>query len=141
MKRKLLVIDTSVMVKWANSQNENDLNQAYKVLINAEKKKVELLAPELAKYEIGNALLNKKMLLPETKLSLQTIYSLPIIFIPTNQESATETMEIAKENSITYYDAAFVQLAREKNATLVSANPKHHRQFKDIRVIDLKNYR
>src|SRR3989304_1761685 len=82
MKRKLLVIDTSVMVKWANSQNENDLNQAYKVLINAEKKKVELLAPELAKYEIGNALLNKKMLLPETKLSLQTIYSLPIIFIP-----------------------------------------------------------
>ena len=52
MKRKLLVIDTSVMVKWANSQNENDLNQAYKVLINAEKKKVELLAPELAKYEI-----------------------------------------------------------------------------------------
>ena len=81
------------------------------------------------------------MLLPETKLSLQTIYSLPIIFIPTNQESATETMEIAKENSITYYDAAFVQLAREKNATLVSANPKHHRQFKDIRVIDLKNYR
>ena len=141
MKKKILVIDSSVMVKWINSQNEDNLEKADQIRHDARLEKVELIAPELAKYEIGNALLYKSISLPASKVSFSAIYEVPISFYPLNHKSAIETMEIAKENSITYYDAAFIQLAREKNATLVTANPKHHRQFKDIRVIDLKNYR
>lgn len=140
MKIKLLVVDTSVMVKWTNSQNEDNLNQAYKILIDVEKGNVELLSPELAKYEIGNALLNKGAPLPETRLSQTMIYSLPITFVSMNQENAAETMEIARENKITYYDASFVSLAKEKNATLVTANPKHQKRFPEIKVIDLRDY-
>lgn len=140
MKRKLLVIDTSVMVKWVNGQNEDNLEKADQVRRDARLGKVEILAPELAKYEIGNALLNKRMTLPETKLSQATIYSLPITFIPMSQVNADETIEIATKNNITFYDAAFVSLAKEKSATLITANPKHQRQFPGVRVVDLKTY-
>ena len=139
--RKILVIDSSVMVKWINSQNEDYLEEADQILHDARSEKVELIAPELAKYEIGNALLYKNMSLPTSKMSLGTIYEIPLTFCVLDQEGASETMEIAKENKITYYDASFVQLTKEKKATLVTANPKHHRQFEGVKVIDLKDYR
>ena len=128
------------MVKWINSQNEDYLEKADQIRHNARLEKVELLAPELAKYEIGNALLNKKMSLPEAKHSMRTIYSIPITFIPMNQERADETIEIATENNITFYDAAFVCLAKEKNVTLITANPKHQRQFPGVKVTELADY-
>lgn len=128
------------MVKWVNGQNEDNLEKADQVRRDARLGKVEILAPELAKYEIGNALLNKRMTLPETKLSQATIYSLPITFIPMSQVNADETIEIATKNNITFYDAAFVSLAKEKSATLITANPKHHRQFPGVKVVDLKTY-
>ena len=140
MKRKLLVIDTSVMVKWVNSQDENYLDQANKILKDTQDGKVELLTTELAKYEVANALLYKNMGLPQTKASLGTIYALPIEFHPLSAESAEETLIIAHENKITYYDAAFISLAKEKNATLITANPKHQRQFPGLKVIDISNY-
>lgn len=140
-KKKSLVVDTSVMVKWINSQNEESLSQAYKILKDTEAGKIELLAPELAKYEIGNALVYKGMPLPASKISLSTTYSLPITFIPLNQEMANETMEIATENKITYYDASFIDLAKEKKAILITANPKHQQPVKGVRVINIKDYR
>ena len=141
MKRKAVVVDSSVMVKWVNSQNEDLLNQAGQILKDTERGKIELLAPELAKYEIGNALLYKDMPLSATKQSLGTIYSIPIDFYPLDQRSAANTLEIAKENKITFYDACFIQLAKERNAILVTANPKHHQQYKNKKVTNLNDYR
>lgn len=140
MKKKILVVDTSVMVKWINRQDEEDVEKADQIRHDAHLGKVVLIAPELAKYEIGNALLYKDVTLPISKLSLVTIYSLPIDFQPLNQNEAIKILEIAAENKITYYDASFIQLAKEKNATLITANPKHQRQFAGVKVIDLKNY-
>lgn len=71
-KPKPLVVDTSVIVKWLNQKDEPYLNQADKIFEDASKQKIEILAPELAKYEAGNALLYKGMTLPESKQSLAT---------------------------------------------------------------------
>lgn len=140
MKKKTLVLDSSVMIKWVNGQNEDHLEKADQIRRDARLEKVEILAPELAKYEIGNALLNKRMSLPETKLSQATIYSLPITFIPMSQENADETIEIATKNNITFYDATFISLAKEKDAILITANPKHQRPTNGIKVINLCDY-
>lgn len=128
------------MVKWVHSQGENNLDQANQILKDAEADKVELISTELAKYEIGNALRYKDMELPQAKTALGTIYALPVDFISLSEDSAKETIAIAKENNITYYDAAFVSLAKEKNAILITANPKHQRPFPGVKVIDLANY-
>ena len=60
-----LVVDSSVIVKWLNATDEQNLEEADQILADAIKDNVELIAPELAKYEIGNVLLLKKKLSTE----------------------------------------------------------------------------
>lgn len=143
MKRKTLVLDSSVIVKWLNSQNEIFLEQADKILKQLEKGKVEIVVPELVKYEIGNAVLNKKLTLPETKSCLATLFAIPINFVPLDLEAAQRTMEISSELNITYYDASFLSLAEKLEAVLVTDNPKHQKKKTEekVKVIAIKDYK
>lgn len=137
---KPVVVDSSVTVKWLNQINEELLDQADKLLTDAQAGSVTLLAPELSKYEIGNALLNKKLDLPQAYKSLGTVYQLPITFIPETEELANQTYQIAQQGSITYYDASFVALAKREKATLVTDNPKHQTKQVEVKVVSLKDY-
>jgi len=57
MSVRNIIVDSSVVVKWLSADNEEYLTQADKLLFEVEKEKVRLYAPELAKYEVTNALL------------------------------------------------------------------------------------
>lgn len=141
--RKQVVVDSSVIIKWVNSQDENLLKHADNILKDTEKEKIEIFAPELAKYEIGNALLNKKMELSTTKVSLSTVYAIPITFIPLDEVSAKHTMEIAWKSGITYYDASFIALAEKLKAEIITDNPKHLKKSltTEAKVVALKDYK
>jgi predicted nucleic acid-binding protein len=135
-----VVVDTSVIVKWLNQTNEDNLEQADKLMAEAIEGKVELIAPELAKYETGNVLLKSKQLLTrEATISLGTSYSLPITFIPESEELARETFSIANKSNVTYYDAAFLALAKKYNALLITENIKHQGKVKSVKVKALKD--
>lgn len=41
---------------------------------------------------------------------------------------------------ITFYDAVFMVLTERLEATLVTANPKHQKQFDKVKVVNLKDY-
>ncbi len=135
-----IVVDSSVTVKWINQINEKLLDRADELLADAQAGSVSLLAPELSKYEIGNALLNKKLDLPQGYQSLGTVYQLPITFVPETQELANKTYQVAQQSGMTYYDASFVALAVTENATLVTDNVKHQGRKSEIKVIPLKDY-
>lgn len=137
---KLLVIDSSVAVKWLNSQDEKDISSSDKILKDTNEGKVNLYAPELSKYEIGNALLNKKITVAEALLSLSTLFSIPITFVVMEEEDAAETYKLAFKYKMTYYDASFVYLASKLQATLVTANPKHQKSIKEADVITLSEF-
>ena len=137
---KPVVVDSSVTVKWINEINEKLLVQADELLADAQAGSVNLLAPELSKYEIGNALLNKKLSFLQAYQSLSTVYQLPITFVPETEELANETYRIAQQGSITYYDASFVALAERENAILVTDNIKHQGKDSNIKVVSLKDY-
>lgn len=137
---KKIVVDSSVMVKWLNSQNEDHLEQANKVLQDAEDGIIMFLAPELSRYEIGNALLKKKMDLSKALDTLVTAYNIPVQFVPETPQLALATYKIADEEKITYYDAAFLALAKQEEATLVTDNLKHQGKSSAIKVISLKDY-
>jgi len=140
--KKLIVIDSSIAVKWLNKQDEHYLKQADKILKDVQAEKSAIIMPELAKYEVGNALLNKQMSLVNTMGSLATYYSIPIQFIPQDQKQAQEAMQIAMKNQVTFYDAAFLALAKEQKANLVTDNPKHHKKkITGVKVVVLKDYR
>lgn len=139
-KPKNMVVDTSVMVKWLNRNNEKYVENADKLLEDVQNEKANLLAPELARYEVGNALLNKRMATAPTLGSIATYYSIPINFIPQSKELAIETYKIAESEKITYYDASFVALAKQQNSSLVTDNIKHQ-NVKEIKIIPLSNYK
>lgn len=137
---KSIVVDSSVSVKWVNQIDEKLLDQADKLLADAQAGSVNLLAPEFSKYEIGNALLKKKLDLPKANESLGTVYQLPMTFVLESEELAKDTYKIAQEAKITYYDASFMALAHQENAILVTDNPKHQGKDGEIKVIPLSQY-
>lgn len=142
-KRKPLVIDSSVAIKWVNSQDELFVEQANKIMKDQNDAKFKIVMPELAKYEISNALLNKKLSHELLLTSLDDFYYLPIEFYIENIKIAQESMEIASKYSMTYYDAVFVSLAKHLGADLVTENFKHQAKYKgkDVKIIPLKDYK
>lgn len=137
-----IVCDSSVIVKWVSSEGEDNLEQADQILKDRQDKKAELFAPELAKYEVANALLLGKQLPPsQAMISLGTVYSLPIEFIPENFGLAKNSYQFAQQFGITYYDASFVSLAELLDATLVTDNPKHQAKVEGVKVLPLKDYK
>ena len=70
--KKIYVVDSSVAVKWLNSQSEKYTNQSDKILKDVQENKSCIMMPELAKYEVGNALFNKQASLQNTIASLGT---------------------------------------------------------------------
>ena len=138
---KKVVADSSVIVKWLNQLDEENLEAADKILADASQGKIELLIPELAKYEVGNVLLlRKKIPLGAIGLLFHTLFVSPIQFISQSEELASETYVLASNLGITYYDASFVALAKQYNALLVTENIKHQGKKSDIKVISLRDY-
>ena len=140
--KKPLVVDSSIAVKWVHNQDEKYIEQADKILENVQAENIYVMMPELAKYEVGNALLYKQMSLNETLGSLATYHHIPIQFIAQDEQQAKDAMRIAYENKITFYDASFIALAKDQKADLVTDNPKHQNKYKgkEVRIVPLKNY-
>lgn len=138
-----VVIDSSVTVKWLNQKDEKNLQQAELLFLKAVKDNaIQLLAPELTKYEVGNVLSVAKKL--EDKLlseSLRFFYSIPIKFIKDSLELSQITTKIVKDYNVTYYDAAFLSVAKQESATLITDNPKHQSKIKGVKVVALKDYK
>ncbi len=140
---KRLVIDSSIIVKWLHQQEERYLDNADKIIKDVNIGDAALITSELAKYEIGNALLlSKKVPLKDARVSFESLYLLPIQFVVQSEDEAREAYRIAHENKITYYDASFMALALRQDAILVTDNPKHqNKKISGLKVISLKNYR
>ncbi len=136
------MIDSSVAVKWLNRKDEVHISQADNILKDVEKERIHLLMPELGRYEVGNALLNKGSEPALIALALEKFYDIPIQFVVEDLELAKSTIETAKYAKITYYDASFISLAIILKADLVTANPKHQKKkVLGLKVISLKDYR
>lgn len=137
---KIVVVDTSVIVKWLNRDNERLLEQADKVFQDGESGKIEIFAPELSKYEAGNSLLYKKLDVLMVKVAIEAIFRIPMAFVPLDEQLAKSALEIAVEEKITYYDATFMALAKKFDAVLITDNIKHQKSASGVKVIALKDY-
>jgi predicted nucleic acid-binding protein len=86
-----LILDTSVLIKFLNHDNERDVDKAQAIFENIKNGEVQVIAPELTKYEIGNVLIKKQLSSSIVNLALETIYSLPITFVAESEALAKET--------------------------------------------------
>jgi len=128
---KRVVLDTSVVVKWFSK--EKGSLEAKEYIRQLQQGKIDIFLPELAKYELANALLKGKNLsLPVAKQALSLFYALPINFVAEERSTARLSYKLAKELKITYYDACFLTLASKLKAVLVTANPRHQKKVGSI---------
>jgi len=141
MATSIVVVDSSVIVKWLNQTNEQNVAQADILLGHAQNKSLGLAAPELAKFEVGNALTYKHLSTPELVEAISLLYSFPLTFVSWNITLAALTAELAATYQITYYDASFICLAEHLHAPLITDNPKHQKKVKGVTVTALKDYR
>ncbi len=54
-----IVVDTSVLVKWIKTKDEELVNEARRLLTEIERRPLEVHVPALLLYEVGNILLLK----------------------------------------------------------------------------------
>ncbi len=108
----LLILDASVAVKWFIKEPLR--KKALKVREDYVEGRVDLLAPGLIHYEIGNALRfhpgsNPKQLAE----ALETISSMQIDAGELSSEIIEAASEIAFQERLTYYDAVYLALAEK----------------------------
>lgn len=136
MKTVNFVVDASVAVKWFSE--EENRSKALKILKNLEKGKYALLAPELLMHEVANALYKGKHLEnKDIKFAMDSILDIEIDYYQLDKILIYQAVDFMTSYNITFYDAVYGALSLLYNAPLISANPKHHKKIKEIKVIDI----
>ncbi|WP_290596145.1 MULTISPECIES: type II toxin-antitoxin system VapC family toxin [unclassified Archaeoglobus] len=118
-----IVVDASVVVKWFVEEEKSD--EALKIRDAYINGKIKLIAPELIVFEVLNALYYKKLFsISELKDISEALEAYSMELYPLRGEYARKTLEVAFENNVTVYDAAYVSLAILKDSVMVTADRK-----------------
>ena len=135
-------VDTSVIIKWFNQENESKVEIAHKIYDDMLDGKIILFVPSLLAIELVNALKKgKKMSAPAIREVIKHLFSLPIIIKEPTQAILEQTAEIMEDYQIAAYDALFVATAKEEESKLVSDDVKSHGKITDGTVVMLEDYK
>ena len=135
------VIDTSVVLKWFNQENESDVEIAHQIYKDMLDNIIVLVVPSIVIIEIINALnKGKNVPLAAIKKSIHDFFSLPLTIKESSQTILEQTAEIMETYNIAAYDALFVATAKDENCKLISADTKAHGKITDGTVLMLDHY-
>lgn len=138
---KKIVVDTTVIIKWLNRGNELNIEQADKLLEDVYAGKIVLMAPELAKNEVGKVLLfAKKLTQTESKTPLGLLFDLPIEFVSSSLELAKNSYAIASAYGLSYSESTYLALAEQRGAILVTEKVDKNALETGVKIIALKDY-
>ena len=128
-----LVVDTSVLVKWIRSDDEELLAEAHALLRRVEGAGTSVYAPTLQAYELGNILTRESELAPDRIADiLDELVQSRLILAPPEPELLTRGVRLARQYDITFYDAAFVALAELLHCQLVTADRQLARRTREL---------
>jgi len=118
-----IVVDTSVLIKWFKTRDEEYLREARELLEEIERHEVEVHVPALLLYEVGN------ILLLETRLesaaleeAVERLETLPVVVAPPATPLLKQALRLGRKFKLTFYDASFLALAVELDCPLVTAD-------------------
>ena len=125
-----VVLDSSVIAKWFIDE-EGSL-EARSIYSQAQELSINICAPTLAQFEIGNVLVKKKFSAIHARYILQTLNESPIKWIDMTTQIMNRTYDIAIAYQITFYDSVFIACAESVEANLISANVKHQGKYSGV---------
>ncbi len=119
-----VVLDTSVIIKWFR-QGEVLADRALAwrtAYINGQ---ITISAPALMIYELANVLRYKNDLtMPQVQAAAQSLFEMELNLVLPSTLVMRRAIEIARTCDTTIYDAAFVALAENLSAILVTADER-----------------
>lgn len=118
-----LVVDTSILVKWFKTRDEDLLKEARALLDEVEARPLEVHVPALLLYEVGNILLLKTRVGPAgLDDAIDRLETLPFTVAPPATPLLKRAARLGRELGLTFYDASFLALAVELDCPYVTAD-------------------
>jgi len=120
-----IVVDTSVLIKWFKTRDEDLVKEARALLREVETRPLEVHVPALFLYEIGNILLLKTRLGPAAlDNAIEQLETLPFIVAPPATPLLKRAAHLGRELALTFYDASFLALAVELDCPYITADQR-----------------
>lgn len=117
------VFDASVVIKWYFEEEHTATARVF--LQKLEDQEIEVIEPDLIYIELGNILTKSKSTTPrERTLIFNAIQEMPWSIYSVNPAMIEKIIATAKQYSLSFYDAYYVYLAQQYEATLVTADKK-----------------
>lgn len=118
-----IVVDTSVLIKWFKTRDENLLKEANHLLEEIVQRGIQVNVPALLLYEVGNILLLKTRLgLTALEAALDSLESLPFLVAPPATPLLKRAVHLGRQLNLTFYDASFLALAVELDCPFVTVD-------------------
>lgn len=136
---KKIVVDASVAIKWYNVEQHTE--NALAIREDYAKQRIDLVAPYLLPYEVGNALrYNPDFGLDDVRSALRDLLAMQISFRVLDEQMCEDAVELAYRSGLTFYDANYVVLSRVEKCPLYTADHKLLSKIGDEMVTHLENY-
>jgi predicted nucleic acid-binding protein len=117
------VVDASVILKWVlGEEQEADQTKAENLLNAWVEGRIELAAPTLWQYEVGNFL--GRELPRHAGENMGLLLNLRFRTIDLNEGMCRQCFEWMRKNRVTFYDAAYLAVAFEIQGTLITADER-----------------
>ena len=125
-KKENIVVDTSVIIKWFFSENEENAEASHLILKRFIHNEIGLITPEIALFELANVVKNKISAEGSEMTGVDIIdrlYNLGIVFKVTKQMLKNAyIMALAIKESV--YDCLFIATAEHFNSKFITDDKK-----------------
>ena len=133
------VVDASVILKWVvGNERESDYEKSVDLLKTWTEGDIELSAPILWQYEVGNFL--GRSLQDEAMDKMNLLLNLNLRNVALNNDMLNQCFLWMRQNKVTFYDASYLAVAFEVKGTLITADEKFAGEMGETnRICLLKN--
>ena len=121
---RLVVVDSSVMVKWIVAYGESGLDAAAQLLRDQREGSLQLVAPAFASVEVGNVMRYIGVETEDAVGLYSDIAGFGVRLLPDSQERVLRALELGFEHRISVYDALYLVLAQELECELATGDRK-----------------
>lgn len=118
----ILVIDSSVAVKWFLPQGEAHGDSAWALLESHLADRVRLAGPDCMRIEVLNALRHRGFNAAKVRRAAIALDGFGLTWHAVSASLTVAAVDIAARHGLTLYDATFVALAVQLDAELVTAD-------------------
>jgi len=129
---KIYVIDSSIILSVGIEKDSRTISVYDNLIREVEKKKAQLLAPELLKYEVANGLRFSKLEKEEVYIFWEYFKNSPIVYTDVDKSFFPSVARLADKLGTTFYDTIFHYLAMVFDGTFLTRDKDYYRKAKKL---------